>query len=860
MSLQDLKINPFYNSIHDNLINDFYLPVLGNSKIYKRVSAYFDSNIITMYAKGIENIIQKNGHIYFIFSNELNYNDFEVIKKGYAEREKLLLKITESIELDENSIETRNLGYLIKNNFVDIKIAFTSNKGIFHDKFGIVEDDADIVYFRGSNNETVASVKSNFESFETTCSWNAGENELAKIKNAQTVFNDLWLNKFSENIIVLDIPLVLKEKLILYSAEKLILTYENYKNCFIIDYDNYQMITTNNLNYPKFFSPENSFYKRVLEFLVDKTDGNKLYFISKIKYLDIKNVINEISKYSLKYDFCIFITPNMNKYIEDYDILIEKRRSLGIYIKTKNVLLHNHFNQFKYIVNREMERDLREPQFWDAYHITNMLRGANFSVPGSGKTSIVYGAFAFLSYREINEVDRIVMIGPINSFRSWKIEFLNCFGNKRILNYFDYQKQKQFTTAERFDQISYNAKKCNLVLFNYESLAGNLPALIELVDSRTLLVFDEIHRIKSIVGKRALSAKEIITKARYRVALTGTPIPNGYIDLYNTLNILFNDEYEYFFGFDFNFLNEAKYDGNKQSIINNAIFPFFCRTNKNHLQVPPPEPDNITRGYCITSQDESKLFEIIYRAYYNNVLQLYIRLIQAANNPSLLLKGLNKKEILLFNSDDISQDFSSQKISTQNSLTEDDKLFISKLGMTGKFMKGIDLVFELCENGPVIVWGIFIDTLLKIQSHLTRKGLKAKVITGDVPIDARESLINEFIDGGFDVLITNPHTLAESISLHMVCHQAVYFEFSFNLVHMLQSRDRIHRLGLKDSDKTSYYYLFLDNPDSIYSPIDKKIYIRLIQKEELQENALSSDKLVFNEDNIENDIKYILGL
>jgi len=47
-----------------------------------------------------------------------------------------------------------------------------------------------------------------------------------------------------------------------------------------------------------------------------------------------------------------------------------------------------------------------------------MIRSANFSVPGTGKTSIVYGAFAFLSSDLINEVNKILVIGPINSFSS----------------------------------------------------------------------------------------------------------------------------------------------------------------------------------------------------------------------------------------------------------------------------------------------------------------------------------------------------------------------------------------------------------------------------------------------------------
>jgi len=117
----------------------------------------------------------------------------------------------------------------------------------------------------------------------------------------------------------------------------------------------------------------------------------------------------------------------------------------------------------------------------------------------------------------------------------------------------------------------------------------------------------------------------------------------------------------------------------------------------------------------------------------------------------------------------------------------------------------------------------------------------------------------DFKKGLFNVLITNPHTLGESISLHEVCHQAIYFEFSFNLVHMLQSRDRIHRLGLKSIDKTEYTFMILDDAHNLYSPIDLKIYQRLHEKESLQNKALSSENLEILVDDLESDVKSVLG-
>ena len=67
------------------------------------------------------------------------------------------------------------------------------------------------------------------------------------------------------------------------------------------------------------------------------------------------------------------------------------------------------------------------------------------------------------------------------------------------------------------------------------------------MSSRTLLVFDEVHKVKAVNGQRAGYALEISSSAPYIIAMTGTPIPNSYVDLYNLLHILYNDEYKDFF-------------------------------------------------------------------------------------------------------------------------------------------------------------------------------------------------------------------------------------------------------------------------------------------------------------------------
>ena len=80
--------------------------------------------------------------------------------------------------------------------------------------------------------------------------------------------------------------------------------------------------------------------------------------------------------------------------------------------------------------------------------------------------------------------------------------------------------------------------------------------------------------------------------------------------------------------------------------------------------------------------------------------------------------------------------------------------------------------------------------------------------------------------------------------MHTVCHDAIYYEYSYNLVHLLQSKDRIHRLGLPQNQYTQYYYeqVYYSTIDGVWS-MDKAIYERLKVKEQIMMNAIKNRKL-----------------
>lgn len=863
MKLNSVEVKPVYNSYDDDIIEDFYNKLFEYANHYDRASAYFDAKILALYARGLEKIYENKGKIRFIFSYQIELDDFEKIKEGYENRE-IENKLTNNIDVDElteeQKIDFSNLALLISKNLVDIKIAYTK-AGIFHDKFGLIYDNDDnCIYFRGSNNETVAAAMFSYESFETSCSWDNIESENIKIEQHKKIFESLWNNE-AKDIIVVDIPEVVKNKIVQYSNNKYIYRDEiKYENTFIMDLGrNNSLIVKNFLN-PNKIDVRDRTFKVFLKKYLEVMENDNLVFKENLSYVDIRKIIEYITEYSVENSFQIYTTDKLRNYIKLMDIQIEKRKALGIDIKNHSELVIDKFEEFSEIIDKKMYRKLRTMQKWNAFHIVSMIKSANFSVPGSGKTSIVYGAYAYLNREENQKVNKIVMVGPKNSFISWEEEFLLNFGPNGEIKKLKCLDCQKYSRKDLIEKLEYESNNYNLIMINYEKLDSIKDSLKKAIDNKTLLVFDEIHRIKAINGVWANAALQICVNAKYKVALTGTPIPNSYADLYNILKILYYDEYDSFFKFKSKELENA--NERKMIQINEQIFPFYCRTTKKDLEIPEPLPDKIIN--CQMTEKEQRLFEIIHQRYRGNILSMYIRLLQASNNTYLLKKDLSESTIReFFYNEEEEIDESNSLIDSVDKvvyLDEEMKHLIDEIGMTSKFEKGISLVNKLVNEGKqVLVWGIFVDTLKKIEERLKTNEISCDIICGETDSENRKDIINKFKSGDIKVLITNPHTLAESVSLHKNCHDAVYFEYSFNLTHMLQSKDRINRLGLKEDEYTQYYYMELNNNDIYNNSIDEKTYKRLKEKEKIMIESIENTTLArIDFDDIE-DIRKILS-
>lgn len=227
MSFKDLDLLPSYKSSKNNLIKDFYNPVLSEAVKYDRVTGYFSSNSLALAAKGLKNFIHNDGKMRLLCGTQLSEDDLNTIVNASDIAEMISDDFLEDIDSIYDDIELNHiklLAWMVDNDYLEIKIGIVKNElgytgGILHEKTGILEDkEHNTLLFSGSNNETARGWSSggygNIEKFKVFLS---GIDDKHMEEDILT-FEDDWNNK-NEFLEVMDVPKAAKEGLVKLAPE-----------------------------------------------------------------------------------------------------------------------------------------------------------------------------------------------------------------------------------------------------------------------------------------------------------------------------------------------------------------------------------------------------------------------------------------------------------------------------------------------------------------------------------------------------------------------------------------------------------------------------------------------------------------
>ncbi|MEU5838925.1 DEAD/DEAH box helicase [Streptomyces diacarni] len=436
-------------------------------------------------------------------------------------------------------------------------------------------------------------------------------------------------------------------------------------------------------------------------------------------------------------------------------------------------------------------------QIRDIARLLSIEHGANFSVPGAGKTRVSLAAFSAL--RAHGTVARMLVVSPKSAYEAWQGEAQQCFSTP-----VDVQVLGKELPAS-----------ADIVLVNYERLDRALNALSQwLKAAPAMLILDEAHRMKlGGAGVYGAACMALGPLSRVRMILSGTPAPNGSKDLENLLSFVWP-------GHGRRVVTQAV-DGGDLAHASQVLRPMYTRTTKEELGLPPVETrihrlpmPPLHREIYDALKGKCSARAAADRADFEALGKAVLRLLMAATSPALLVAGSTRHEPLHFRVPPL-EVAEGDSLSTLLRQLPDYEL-------PPKYQETLSIVSANAAAGrKTLVWTSFVRSITSLQALLAPFN-PAAVHGGTVDRDAELCRFRE--DPDCAVLISNPATLGEGISLHQVCHDAVYVDRDFQAGRFLQSLDRIHRLGLAPDTETRITVLVAEGS------VDDVVALRLAEK------------------------------
>lgn len=455
------------------------------------------------------------------------------------------------------------------------------------------------------------------------------------------------------------------------------------------------------------------------------------------------------------------------------------------------------------------KRELRDFQLRDLSHLLALSNGANFSVPGAGKTTVTF-ALHMLTRQPGHH---FIVVAPKAAFQAWMDIVDEC-----MIEDAPDDGSEPFTLLVGSEEETRKALRSGATRFiiSYDMVIRQQGLLAShFATTPTHLVLDEAHRMKAgWQSQRGAFFLRTADDPIRRDILTGTPMPQAASDMESQLDFLWPGH-----GYGL----EISHGKSPREVLGNL----YVRTTKTELGLPPAE-----RHFIDISMDSGQL--ALYSIVRNEFLRNYSKQISRGMGDAQFLKARRSVMRLL--------QLSVNPTLALSAMANDDVKVASAIvdqvldeGHSAKMRAVMDHAYALARDGKkCVIWTIFTDTIHSFVSGLA--DLNPVYIHGGVPSglpadpETREGRIRRFHeDPGCFVLVANPAAAGEGISLHTVCHNAIYADRSYVSTHYLQSIDRIHRLGLAPDEET-HIHIYRSKAPPVIGSIDMSVSRRLVEK------------------------------
>lgn len=354
-----------------------------------------------------------------------------------------------------------------------------------------------------------------------------------------------------------------------------------------------------------------------------------------------------------------------------------------------------------------------------------------------------------------------------------------------------------------------------VLIINYDILRKHKKRLKSM--DFQCIVADESHYLKNKKAKRTKAFKSIAKGIPNKILLSGTPVENRPEELISQLEILdvFKKEFGGYWEFTKRYCDGHKtrwgWDtsgaSNLRELHDKLISTCYIRRNKDQVLTELPDKER-----------QIIKFDIVNRKEYNKVEEDVVKYLRdkALNDEEFKKKIENLPE---FQKKKMKEQRAAKAIGSALAAEHLVKLAeLRKVTVKGKMTPIVQWIDDFLESGEKLV--LFAHH--KNVANALEERYDALKITGDVPSEKRQEIVNKFQnDPDEQLIVLNIQAGGVGLTLTAASHVA-FVELPWTPGAVAQAEDRLHRIGQKNAVNV-YYLLGKDTIDqSVYEMIERK--------------------------------------
>ena len=424
------------------------------------------------------------------------------------------------------------------------------------------------------------------------------------------------------------------------------------------------------------------------------------------------------------------------------------------------------------------------PPLWQHQKAAIAKAGNRFALffdPGTGKTRTAIELFKReAGHSTTGHWHKAIIFAPLNVCRNWENELKEYLGeNYRVYlvaGQIKKAKLKAFDDFRRHGVIAPATKHafliCNLECLRAEPYVNAIAA-----SGAKFIVVDESHNFKghNSAQTNGLFALLKLLNPTHLYLLTGTPAPQGEIDLWSTLSFL-NKTNDIFFVWR----KKHFIDRNERWKGKDKYFPKY--------EITPQGEANIQRllSECSLTAKKDKVLD----------LPELLRVNLYAEMSPVQKRHYETMKDFLF-----AIDAEGNELNAANLLTRTLRLQQILAGVLGEVLisdnprlTALDSAVELTGTEQFIIWTIFQPTYQQLGDRLADKGITYGYLTGEQSAAERADTIASFQAGELRAVIAHPKAGGVGVNLTAASY-SIHYTKNFNLVDDLQAEARNYRGG-----------------------------------------------------------------